>query len=194
MSHFDEDMDDASLSPDERRELAALPREHVASAALEERIVGALREARAFGPRALTIRQSARRHRGWTTVAACAASMVIFMSGILVGRRSAHAEQVTVSPQQSREAVRPRGADSMQLAHEVQRAGSEYVQLLERLPSRSPVDSAPSQAVLLGREAARSTLHAAARQLARVSPNDPVAMLLVEGLRPANRGGQVLWF
>lgn len=193
MSHFDEDMDDASLSPDERRELAALPREHVASAALEERIVGALREARAFGPRAMTIRRSALRHRGWTTAAACAASVAIFLSGILVGRSSAHAEQVTVPSQQSREAVR-RGADSMQLAHEVQRAGSEYVQLLERLPSRSPVDSAPSQAVLLGREAARSTLHAAARQLARVSPNDPVAMLLVEGLRSDPRGGQVLWF
>jgi len=193
MSHFDEDMDDASLSPDERRELAALPREHVASAALEERIVSALREARAFGPRAMMIGQSARRRRGWTTAAACAASVAIFLSGMLVGRRSAHAEQVTVPSQQAREAGR-RGADSMQLAHEVQRAGSEYVQLLERLPSRSPVDSAPSQAVLLGREAARSTLHAAARQLARVSPNDPVAMLLVEGLRSDPRGGQVLWF
>jgi hypothetical protein len=193
MSHFDEDMDDASLSPDERRELAALPREHVASAALEERIVSALRGARLLGNRAASIRQSVRRRRGWITFAAFAASLVIFASGILVGRRSADAEQVTASSQQ-RELNRSGTADSMQFAHEVQRAGSEYVSLLEQLPSRSPADEAPSRAEQLGREAARSTLHAAARQLARVSPNDPVAMLLVEGLRPDTRGGQVMWF
>ena len=190
MSHFDEDMDD--LTPDERRELAALPREHVGSAALEERIVSALRDARAFEPRpAIPLRT--RRHRGWTTLAACAASVAIFASGILVGRSSAHAEQVSAL-QPSADAVHLASSDSLQLAHEVQRAGSEYVSLLERLPARAPTDSAASRDAQLGREAARSTLHAAARQLARVSPNDPVAMLLVEGLRSDSHAGQVLWF
>jgi len=192
MDHIDEDLD--NLSPDERRELAALPREHVASAALEERIIAALRDARVFGRRQASLGRYRRLRRSWTAVAACAASLAIFASGILVGRRSAHAEQVSATPTATRDVVRPGTTDSMQLAHEVQRAGSEYVSLLERLPSRSPADSTSSQAAQLGREAARSTLHAAARQLARVSPNDPVAMLLVEGLRPDTRSGQVLWF
>jgi hypothetical protein len=193
--HVDpDDVEAGALSPDERRAFAALPREYVGSAALEERVVHALHDARLLGS---SLAPSSGMRRLKFAASVLAASLVFFVGGIAVGRQSAHAEQIIVAPPVAVTRPAPQVTeDSMQLAKQVQRAGSEYVSLLERLPSHAPTDSPATRAELLGREAARSTLHAAARQLARVSPNDPVAMLLVEGLRPSPdaRSGQVLWF
>ena len=191
------DLEPTPLSPHERRAFATLIREHPANATLEDRIVAALHDAHLLGARALAAvsPRPARRGRAWQAFAALAASLVLFAAGIVVGRRSMQVEQAIAARQEMRAAAERAAADSMQLARLVQRAGSEYVSLLERLPTRAASDSATPRSVLMGREAARSTLHAAARQLARVSPNDPVAVLLVEGLRPStSRAGQVLWF
>ena len=194
------DVESGSLTPDERRAFAALPREYVGSAALEERVFRALHDARMLGTPLTaqpSLARSTRRRRVLTSFSVLAASLTLFVSGIAVGRESAFAGQV-VGPQVADESPsqEPIAEDSMQLAKQVQRAGSEYVNLLERLPSHASTDSSATRDELLGREAARSTLHAAARQLARVAPNDPVAALLVEGLGKNNdaHSGQVWWF
>lgn len=193
------DVEPGSLTPDERHAFAALPREYVGSAALEERVVHALHDARLLGsPHILrtSLARSKRRQRVLMSFSVLAASLTLFVSGIAVGRESAFAGQVVAQPIVEETLPSPMTEDSMQLAKQVQRAGSEYVSLLERLPSHVSTDSSATRAELLGREAARSTLHAAARQLARVAPNDPVAVLLVEGLRPSAdaHNGQVWWF
>jgi len=187
------DVDPTPLSPHERRELAALPRELAGTMALEDRIVAALHDARLLGARALAAVSGApsRRRRAAQAFGALAASLLLFTGGIAVGRRSMRVEQAIAAREETQAAAERAALDTMQLAHLVQRAGSEYVSLLERLPTRAASDSATPQSVVLGREAARSTLHAAARQMARVAPNDPVAVLLVEGLRP---NPHTLWF
>jgi hypothetical protein len=179
-----------SLTALEQRAFAALPRERVPGADLEARIVRALTDQGLLGrtpaaPNTTRTRSHARRAARWS--GAAIAALLVFTAGIVVGRRSAEAGEVPV-----RTASKVTVADSVQLGLMVQRAGSEYVNSLQRVASAP--DSGGAR-VSVGREAARSTLHAAARQFARVAPDDPVAALILERIHPAeDHAAQRLWF
>lgn len=168
---------DDDLTPDEHARFAALPRERLGSAALEDRVVRALVAERLLRERPGFV---LRTHHVFALIAA---SLVLFVGGFVAGRSSA----LTTNPRAMSTRV-----DSAQLGRLVQRAGSEYVQLLERIPV---ADSSDPRATV-GREAARATLRAAAKQVARVDPTDPVATVILEelGAAPTDRGAQRLWF
>ena len=95
------DVEPGSLTPDERRTFASLPREYVGSAALEERVVHALHDARLLGT-PLTVQtslaRSTRRRRLLMSFSVLAASLTLFVTGIAVGRESAFAQQVVAQP------------------------------------------------------------------------------------------------
>src|SRR3954468_18479759 len=124
------DADDYSIPPDpltaeDRANLAALPRERLSSAALEDSVVRALVSQQLLRPR----RSSA---VGLTRLAGLiAAALVIFVGGYAIGRSAALTD--------ARPAVAAH-VDSAQLGRLVQRAGSEYVRLLERIPDANSAD------------------------------------------------------
>ena len=168
--------DHEDLTPEERALFAALPRERLGSAALEARVVRALAAQQLLGRRQRFV-LGARHVAGLV-----AAALVLFVTGFAAGRSSA-----TVNRQAAVARV-----DSAQLGRLVQRAGSEYVRLLERIPVADSGD--PRAAV---NQAARSTLRAAAKQIARVDPTDPVASVILEELATVPqdpRGAQRIWF
>lgn len=184
-----------TLTPAEREAFATLPAELPdASAALEDAVVRALVRRQLLALDARPADGSARhvvlRLARW--LGAAAIVFTVFGAGIAVGRSSASAEEpagpVAGAPMAGTAAV----ADSVQLGLLVQRAGTEYVNSLERVAA-APEGAGARAAV--GREAARSTLRAAARQFARVAPDDPVAMLILERIRRADEHtAQRLWF
>jgi hypothetical protein len=167
------------LTPEDRAQLAALPRERLSSAALEDRVVRALVAQHLLRPRRGSAVRLSR------LAAMIAAALMIFVGGYAAGRSS------TVD---SRPAAMGARVDSAQLGRLVQRAGSEYVRLLERIPVADSTDPR----VTVGREAARATLRAAAKQVARVDPSDAFASVILEELSSSpqldSRGAQRLWF
>ena len=177
----EETMDDAwDLGP----AVDALPRELEPGDLLEERTVRALREAGLIGRRRAIPRL-------WLA-GGLAASIALFASGLALGQwlgsRSA-ADMI----------VAQRSESLQQTAESVQRAGNAYVQALSALAeSEQPRTSADA---LYARETALTTLHQAANQMVRISPNDPVAANILQGLdqanaRPPERRNtrRVIWF
>ena len=162
----------------------ALPRELEPGDLLEERTVRALREAGLLGRRRAI-------PRTWIA-AALAASIALFASGLAFGQwlGSRSAADMLVAQQ---------NANLQQTAEAVQRAGNAYVQALSALAeSEQPRTSADA---LYARETALTTLHQAANQMVRISPNDPVAANILQGLDQANARPQerrntrrVIWF
>ena len=159
------------LTPEEREAFAGLPRERIPSAALEERVVGALRSEGLLGAPGAHVAIPARRPRAWIA-AAVAAGLALFASGVAVGqwnagRGMAYAVSAAVD----------RTADPAQAATEVQEAGSEYVRAVAHLAELAGPDAGGD--VASGTEAARVALHAAALELARLSPDDPTLRLVL---------------
>ncbi|HEX6694033.1 MAG TPA: hypothetical protein VF035_04930 [Longimicrobiales bacterium] len=162
----------------------ALPRELEPGDLLEERTVRALREAGLLGRRRVI-------PRAWLA-GAVAASLALFASGLAVGQwlGSRSATEMMVARQ---------SADLQETAETVRRAGNAYVQALSALAeSGQPRTSADA---LYARETALTTLHQAANQMVRISPNDPVAANILQGLdqanvRPPERRNtrRVIWF
>jgi hypothetical protein len=161
------EMDD-ELTPDERARFAALPRERDPGRLLEERTVRALRERgvlHAPGKPRRVIRFHPRFHPGWLT-GAIAAGLALFLGGLTTGQDLATrnlGEVVTAVQQQ----------DQKQAALLVQQTGSAYVQALAKLSQVS--NTANGTQGQQGREVASSMLRAAADELVRMNPNDPVA-------------------
>jgi hypothetical protein len=166
----DQDMHD-DLTPEERQAFAALSRQRIPPAALEERVVGALR---AEGLLSQDTRRTAGASgvRPWWTAAAVAAGVALFASGVAVGQWRAGGP----TPDVVSTAV-DRGADPEQAATQVQEAGSEYVRAVAHLAELAGRDGAGELAS--GAEAARVALHAAALELARVRPDDPTLRLVL---------------
>ncbi len=180
---------DGELNDAEREALDSLPREMIPPAGLEERVVGSLKAegllADGGGPERFPgAREPRRRVRrplwlGW--VAAAAAGVALFASGMVLGQRSA-----------------TRGlADAMARAHtddlatqatRVQEAGSEYVRAVARLAELA--EQGDEKAVAPGREAATVALHAAALELARLSPDDAMLHLVLTVLEDRRRPTQ----
>ena len=167
----DEMSGEFELTPEEKMAFEKLPREAEASDLLEERVVRSLREEGILGKRG----RQGLWFRPWMAVAAVAASLALFTSGIFLGQTLG-----TRSTAQAFLAVREQ--DAAQLAMTIQEAGSQYVSALAALgelrgsdsgqgreDGRSPFSLAELQQ---GREVALGALYGAAYELARMSPED----------------------
>lgn len=166
----DRPKDDVELTDIEREALASLPREKAPSDTLEARVVREL-EGRGVLGRHGAARAGARRRRmprsGVPVWAAVAAGFALFLFGGLAGHRLG-AQGAT----QALLAVREQDA-----ALRVQEVGSAYVRALAALET-VPGDAGPAAGH--GQEVAGATLRAAARIIARLDPEDPLAPVIVE--------------
>lgn len=179
---------DEDLTQEERDAFAALPRQRIPPAHLEDRVVDAL-----HGQGLLVGRRHARPGRRWLATAAAAAAVAFFASGMAVGQWLGGQSTVEVVT-----AVLEQDAVSRALA--VQTAGSEYVRAVARLSEFA--DAGDPQALDSGREAAQVALHAAALELGRLSPNDPTIQLVLavlarsmgEGTTQPGAVRQTIWF
>ena len=167
-------MHDDELTPEERTAFARLSREFDPGRLLEERTVRALKS------RGL-IREPQRSgfvlHPGWM-VAAAATIVAVFLGGFSTG-------QMLALHQASRTMVEIRRQDAAQAAAMVQQTGSAYVAALAALADASR-SSHPNQ-VAEAREVAVNSLHAAANEMVRLSPDEPLAATLLRGLAEAAR-------
>lgn len=170
------------LTFEERAAFAALPRERLGSAELEDRVVRALAAQSLLRPRFATP-EVTRRSRLLRRVGMIAAALIVFTAGATFGRLT------TAGREPASALAASSHPDSASVALLVQRAGSEFVHTLERIPSAT--DSADARRAQ-EQEVARSTLRAAAQQVARVSPDDPLALLILERLQAES--GQLVWF
>jgi len=73
----------------------------------------------------------------------------------------------------------------------VQQTGSAYVQALEALVTAANQNQGPQQSAQ-AREVALTALHAAANEVVRLAPNDPVASKILQGIEQARRQAQPL--
>lgn len=167
-----------------------LPREAEPSRLLEERVVRSLRH-----EGILTSPASAGRWvRSWMIAGVTAASLVLFGGGLAVGHSMG-----TRSMTQAFLAVREQ--DSQQVALRIQEAGSAYVAALASLTDLRSTDG-PGE-YTQGREAAMGALYGAAFELARLSPDDPdvlQVLQILEDRRAQDQGWStpgsrsVVWF
>jgi hypothetical protein len=166
-------MHDDELTQQEREALESLPREREPEAALEERVVRALR-AQGLLRRPAVLR-IAPVPRSWIAAAA-AASVVLFAGGFALGSwlEARHTTKVVLDMHQR---------DAAQAAALVQRTGSAYVSALAALASYA--ERARPQEMAPAREAAVSAMHAAANQMVRLVPEEPIAVNILQGMARA---------
>lgn len=164
--------------------LDEMPMEAQPSTVLEERTV---RELRRRG----LLRRQRRVPAAWLAGSA-AAALALFASGVAVGQWLG-TRSVVVAQNNTASA-----------AAQVQRAGSAYVQALEMLANTAQQQPAPQQSAQ-AREVALTALHAAANEVVRLAPNDPVATRILLGIEQARRQAlpadardstarQIVWF
>ena len=169
--------------------LSELPQETLPSALLEERTVKALRS-----------RGLLRRQRWLPTswlVGSAAASIALFATGVAVGqwlgtRQTVHA--VAEIAQTTNTAA---------AAAQVQQTGTAYVRALEALVNAAQQTQGQPQSTQ-AREVALTALHAAANEVVRLAPNDPIASKILQGIEQARRQGgsseehdsqrKIVWF
>jgi hypothetical protein len=146
----------------------ALKRESEPSRLLEERTVSALRTR--------GILQSRKQSRFSTIWLAggMAASLAFFATGVVVGQwlGTRHTAEVVAVVQQN---------DALQAAAQVQRAGSEYVSALQAMARYA--DAGHREVSSQGREVALTALYAAANEVVRLAPNDPIAAEILRGFQ-----------
>lgn len=181
---------------EEHEALAALGREVDTAAALEERTVDRLRRAGLIGGRRASWwprRLPAPLHLGWASAAA-AFALATFFAGVTVGQQRALRATADALATLHDDAVSAASA-------RVQETGSAYVTALAALGQLAA--TAPPQEVAAGREAALAALYAAASQLVRIDPDDPVATRLLQSLERTGesaeteepeRQRQIVWF
>jgi len=171
---------DGELTPELRAALAALPRETEPSRLLEERTVRALRENGTI--------QAPARARGFRFPAswmagAAAAAIAIFMVGLNAGRTLGARETM------ANVAAVVEAKSTKQAAVAVQQTGSAYVSALSRFATLADsAGSSPAQ-TQQGREVAVQMLRAAAGELVRISPDDPLASGILAALDRAKTQG-----
>jgi len=212
----DEMSDEFELTPEEKMAFRNLSREAEGSDLLEERIVRSLKSEGILGPRASSGVGEVSRSRSagpqrtpwfrpWMAVAAVAASLALFTSGIFLGQWLG-----TRSTAQAFLAVRQQ--DAAQLAMTIQEAGSQYVSALSALsagrteePGGEGEAARPAfseQELQQGREVAMGALYGAAFELARLNPDDLelLSVLRILEERRAREEGygsgtrNVIWF
>ncbi|MEO8199644.1 MAG: hypothetical protein ABI679_03895 [Gemmatimonadota bacterium] len=158
---------DDELTPEERAAFDMLPLQREPSSLLEERTVLALRsEGR------LRARQS-RAWMGTRWVIAAAAAVMVYLGGIATGQWLSARETATALASIERN-------NAMQAAMLVQRTGSAYAQAIAAL-AHAP-DSPDGRYLLQGREVALTALYAAANEVVRMAPDDPVVVRILQVL------------
>ena len=134
---------------------------------------------RALRQRGLVRAKDARRFRfpvSWMAGAA-AAAVALFMTGVAAGQFAAGRESArAVAEVQRQNAQHP--------ALAVQQAGAAYVSALSRFASVA--DTAGAAQTAQGREVAVAMLRAAANELVRISPDDPLASGILAALDRAS--------
>ena len=163
------------LTPAEQEAFESLPRERTPSRLLEERTARALRE------RGL-IRSASTRHaivRPWMAVAAVAASVAFFASGLAVGQWMGARQTVdalaSVYPDRTERA-----------AALVQTTGSAHTAALSGLIEAT--GQADPETVTRAREVARAALWSAASEVVRLAPDDPLAVRSLQEFERARAG------
>lgn len=167
------------LTDREREELDALPRESHPRDGLEQRVVAALRREgllRHAAPLRLPLTPA------WA-LAAVAASLVLFAGGFALGgwMESRHTTEVLVKMHERDSQTAAAAAAA------VQRTGSAYVAALTALAAFADTSDTPASSVAQGREVAANALQAAASQMVRLAPEDPLAVRILQGLDRAAR-------
>jgi len=183
--------DPNDLTPAERRACEALPREAEPPTGLEDRTVALLQ---ARGVLAVPLRPLAAPTRRWHPawlVGALAASLALFASGIAVGQFLG-ARSATIA------AAVGLGSSLAERTQQVQRTGSEYVAALSALLQETDTSDASRQRAT---EAALGALGAAAQEVSRLAPSDPLAAAVLRGLTERRRASQpppptrnVVWY
>ena len=185
-NEFDER--DADRAWEERWQMMAsgLSREREASQLLEERTVSTLRE-RGL----LRARRTFRVNPAWLT-GAIAASIALFATGVVVGQWLGTRNTANVMMALSRN-------DPARTAAQVQRAGTQYVNALQALGQLADsTNNLPAQ----GREVALAALYAAANEVLRFAPDDPLAEEILRGFQrirlqqpvQPEPSRQIIWF
>jgi hypothetical protein len=166
-----------------------LSQESMPSTLLEERTV---RELRSRG----VLRRQRWLPTSWL-VGSAAASIALFASGVAVGQWVGTRSTVSTV-----ERIAHSTTASAAAAH-VQQTGTAYVQALESL-ANSANQTQGQQPSAQAREVALAALHAAANEVIRLAPNDPVASKILQGVEQAKRqtqsveerdaGRKIVWF
>lgn len=154
----------------------------------EERIVRALRDRGLLGRS-----RGSRRLGAW--LSAAAAGVALFAAGIGVGEYHG-AWRVTTALEADNQ------PDARHAAALVQRAGTDYVTAVAKLAEVAASGKDATEASQ-GREVAVSALRAAAVELQHVAPDDPLALRILDVVKPASpdsspasaaAGRRVIWY
>ena len=161
-------------TPELLHALAQLPREREAGRMLEERTVRALR-----GEGLLSTPRRIHFPAGWMAAAA-AACVVLFGGGVVLGHQIA-------SRSNDRLLAGIQAENARQAAFLVQQTGSAYAAALARYQQVADTLS-PAQR-RQGREVAVQGFRAAANEMVRLAPDDPVASEVLAGFDRARAAG-----
>lgn len=166
-SDDDEKLGEAfELTPSEKKALETLPRERMPHAALEDRVVGALRSRGVLAPpRRRVVELTA-----WRIGAAAAAILVLLTGGFTLG-------QWVGARQAADHDLVPPELKGISAAATLQQTGSEYVLALQRFAELP--DSLDGNQAVQGREVALKTLYTAANQVTRLVPKNELAKQLL---------------
>jgi len=180
----DDIVEPVELTPSERAALAGLPRERDPGRLLEERTVRALREegilAAPTGQAGLAGAPSGvdrARRPWWRSAAAIAAGIALFAGGLSVGQMLGARQTVDAFQTVFEE------GDAL-LAARVQRTGSDYVAALAAL---SGADGSSVTDTSQALEVALTALWAAASEIVRLAPDDPLAARILQGFQAKAR-------
>lgn len=169
------------LTPEEKKAFETLPRDKMPGAALENRVVGALRERGVFEPaRGRVVVLNARRF-----AAVAAAAVLLLAAGFALGQRTGARQD------RPGDIVIPE-ANDISVAAALQRTGSEYVLALERFAEMPPSDNGEQAAQ--GREVALTTLYSAAGQVTRLVPREELTRQLIDAMyarQPVRTDGDI---
>jgi hypothetical protein len=180
------------LSPAERQAFEALPRMAEPPAGLEDRLVAMLRSRGMLSVPLRAVNGSRRRwHPAWL-VGALAASLALFATGFATGQYLG-ARSATIA------AAIGFGGSLAERTQHVERTGSQYVAAVASLiQERDTIDAA---ARARATQAALDGLGAAAQEVARLAPDDPLAAAVLRGLTERRRETQapvaqraVVWY
>jgi hypothetical protein len=167
---------DDPLTDAERDAFAKMSREREPSEQLEQRVVLELRSRGILRPAHTGVVRVHRIGFAWPSLqvaAGFAVCVALFASGIAVGQWLGlrHTTEAMLQMHQQ---------DAAQAAALVERTGNAYVTALGTLAQVSG-NSTPQEAAR-AREAAQSVMHAAANEMVRLAPDDPLAVQILQGM------------
>jgi len=183
--------DPNDLSRGEQRAFDALPRETEPPPGLEDRTVALLRARGLLATPLRPVAAAPRRVNPMWLIGSIAAGLALFLSGTAVGQYLG-ARTATIA------AAVGAGASYAERAEHVQQASSRYLEALASLNRGS--DSADTATRLAATQAALSALGAAAEEVSRLAPDDPLAAAVMRGLADRAREGReaptrtVVWY